>query len=336
MAQTVIITETSAYVVLTFSGTKVKYVPKQAFAIQYDPTASDEDKVILSWGSGVTQSKYDFERLNYLKVTSPSLASDAALVALLTAMADNAVGASSGGAGGGSIVYTNAANDFQAAVTVAAKTITLTELPFVLESKHVVGGTIVKVDSAGNPTTIFNGSQQFTVSGDVITLPDADDFVSGDTVVVTLIADDKAYAKLQDALKVLIQNSEWAHYTTVQPLIGVTNDAELTVQYKYFTADGFRNWLFEINGLDAGTLAMKLYATLDPDETAPATGVAVAAASSWLDITDDVFGTSGGISSATRIKYLKPINTPYMPFAFLVEFDFGSSTNDLAVKLRKY
>ena len=96
-----------------------------------------------------------------------------------------------GGAGGGNNSWTTASSQFTATPTVGAKTITLAGLPFTLDDEHIVLGSIKKISSAGVVTIL--DTNPVTVSGNVITLTDIDDFVSGDQVSVTLVGPDKAY-----------------------------------------------------------------------------------------------------------------------------------------------
>ena len=124
---------------------------------------------------------------------------------------------SSGGAGGGSIVYTNASGDFVATPTTGAKTITLTGLPFTVDVLNVISGSIKKVGSDGVVTNI--PLSNVSVAGGVITLPEADNFVAGDQVVVTLIGPDKAYDESLDLIKTSNQNPDYAHYTSVETLV---------------------------------------------------------------------------------------------------------------------
>ena len=71
-----------------------------------------------------------------------------------------------GGAGGGSIVYTNAAGDFIATPTSGAKTITITGLPFTLDVLNVAAGSIKLITSAGAVSVVE--LENVTVSGGVV------------------------------------------------------------------------------------------------------------------------------------------------------------------------
>jgi hypothetical protein len=130
--------------------------------------------------------------------------------------------AASSGVGGGSIVYSNASGDFIATITNATKNITITGLSsFTLEAMHVVAGSIKKIAVTTNVITNV-ALTNVAVSGGVITVSDTDNFVTGDVVVVTLIGPDKAYDKA-DYTKVLVGNSEYGHYTSVETLVSETN-----------------------------------------------------------------------------------------------------------------
>jgi hypothetical protein len=127
-----------------------------------------------------------------------------------------------GGAGGGSIVYTNAAGDFIATPTNGAATITITGLPFTLEAINVIGGSIKKKSVTTNLVTTLNPSS-ISVSSGVITLGGIANFATGDEVYVTLIGPDKAYDLPLDNTLVAVQNPQYAHTTSVEALIAETN-----------------------------------------------------------------------------------------------------------------
>jgi hypothetical protein len=133
-----------------------------------------------------------------------------------------------GGAGGGSIVYTNAAGDFTATPGDGVKTVTITGLPFTLEAKHVAGGSIKKIDTNDIATDV--PLTDVAVAAGVITLADADNFATTDELYVTLIGPDKWYDRAQDSAKQLVQNPEWAHYTDVEH---ITDDSDATVDQHY-------------------------------------------------------------------------------------------------------
>jgi hypothetical protein len=332
MAQTVAITEGSGHVILTFSGGKKKYVPKTGFALLYDPNSNEEDKVILSWASGDNLVAYDFERLNYLNVSSPSLANDQALVDLLVSYA--VVATSGGGAGGGSIVYTNAAGDFTATPTTSAKTITITGLPFTLEEINVMGGSIKKRTSAGVVSTL--DLSDVVVSAGVITLADIDDFAAGDEVYVTLIGPDKSYDKSLDSEKSNVQNPEWAHYTDVDHIVDQTDDAIANDYYSpEIFMDGFRNLAIQLTGNTGGTgVVFSIFATLNPDAATPTP--ASAPSSDWVNVSTAILGAAtvtlnGG---ASGLYYTE--NGDKMPVKYVIQYDIDHATNTTDIFIRKY
>jgi len=128
-----------------------------------------------------------------------------------------------GGVGGGNNTYSNASGDFVATITNATKNITITGLPFTLEEINVMAGTILKIDASGNISKIELVNGQVSVAGGVITLGEADDFVTGDKVLVTLIGPDKAYDVGIDNQLVSVQNPDYAHYTDVEHIIDESN-----------------------------------------------------------------------------------------------------------------
>jgi hypothetical protein len=195
-----------------------------------------------------------------------------------------------GGAGGGSIVYTNAAGDFIATPTNGAATITITGLPFTLEAIHVMGGSIEKkavttnLISTLNPTTI-------SVSSGVITLGGIANFATGDEVIVTLIGPDKAYDRTLDIQKVVIQNPEYAHTTSVETLVsesawpGLTSTTDETGGATQIVDSAAPFTLAQIGvaGGNVGLIGYKIYNLTDGT---------YANVASWVSTT--TINTSGG------------------------------------------
>lgn len=236
---TITITQTGSHIIFTNSlaPAEVINVPKRNLTIlQRIDKSSTLEYVHLNWPAGGSKAlpagiwhKDDY-KLRAADVTSPTLADNDALVALLlTYAADIESGAS--GAGGGSIVYTNAAGDFTATANAGTKTITITGLPFTLEEIHVVGGSMKKIDVDDKVSTVPLTDVKVTVG--VITLEDADDFVATDTVYVTLIGPDKWYDRDQDHAKMNNENPDYAHYTDISG--DLVTDAEV--------GDEFGDWI---------------------------------------------------------------------------------------------
>lgn len=134
---------------------------------------------------------------------------------------DPATGAAAS-TGGGSSTYSTSQGDFTAVPTVGANTITLSALPFTLKAEHVVNGSIRKISSTGEVTIL--DTNPVSVSGNVITLSDEDNFVSGDTVTVSITGPDKAYDVALDAVRSFVINQPYDHYTSVEHII---NESDL-------------------------------------------------------------------------------------------------------------
>ena len=132
----------------------------------------------------------------------------------------NAAMSGSGTGVGGGNNWSNP-TDFTAVITNATKTITITGLSFTVENNHVINGSIKKRSSAGVVTNV--PLTTVAVSADVITLADADDFVTGDTVAVILNGPYKAYDKQGNAIVVTVLNSNHAHYTSPESLVDESN-----------------------------------------------------------------------------------------------------------------
>jgi hypothetical protein len=292
--ETYTITESTAYIILTWSGGDVRHIPKRNLTIVQKPNKHGAYKVYLNWPSGDYPNALDNIYLDYTEVSSPTYASNAALVAALTEMVDAAVGSSSaGGAGGGSIVYTNAAGDFVATANNGTKTITITGLPFTLEAKHVVGGSIKKINANDEVSNVK--LTDVSVAAGVITLTDeADNFVTADTLYVTLIGPDKWYDRAQDSAKQLVQNPEWAHYTDVEHII---DDTDATVDQHYspeIFMDGYRNLAIQLTATcttGAAGVVFKIWGTLNTAAATPA-DLDAAPSADWIDLSTDILGAA--------------------------------------------
>jgi hypothetical protein len=333
--ETIIITETTALIVLTYSGGRIEHIQKRNLSVIFNDDNAEGHKIILSWPSGTNKSSYDSVRLGYGAISSPTVANDAALLALLIGYVDNPAGGSgAGSAGGGSIVYSNASKDFVATPAVGAKTITITELPFTLEDKNIAVGSVKVIDSNGDTKSIFSGQGNVTVSGGVITLGNADDFVSGDTVVVTLIGPDKAYAKLLDALKVIIQNNEWAHYTDIEHIL---DESDATVDQHYtppIFMEGFRNITIQFTGSSGGSgVTFKIYGTVNPSAALPADGDA-APSLDWFDLTTAITGGATVVLDGGNSEVHK--DNEYMVDRYLIQYEPDNATNESDIFIRKY
>jgi len=162
--------------------------------------------------------------------------------------------------GGGN--YSNAQGDFTATITASSTNITITGLSFTLEEKHVLGGYIKKIDSSGNVMDL--PLTDVAVSGGVITLADASNFASGDTVLVSLLGPDKAYDDDLDANLSYVLNPDYSQYTSVETLI---SEADLGITA---TADGTdTDTLNDADGaFDAEDVAVGFEAYSEDEDTA--------------------------------------------------------------------
>lgn len=143
---------------------------------------------------------------------------------------------SGGGAsavGGGDGAYSNSRGDFTATITNATKNITITDLSFTLEGKHVVNGSVKKLTSAGGVIRV--PLTTISVAAGVITLADADDFVTGDEVVVFIFGPDKAFDKDTDQKRFFNGNPNYEHYTSQEHII---NESDLGIDGVHDGGDG--------------------------------------------------------------------------------------------------
>jgi len=90
--QTIAITHSDAFIILSYSASgEVLHIPKTSLTIQYRPSTENNrgDLVYLNWPAGTHPRVTGRLVLNYEDVASPTLASNAALVALLRGYADS-------------------------------------------------------------------------------------------------------------------------------------------------------------------------------------------------------------------------------------------------------
>jgi len=169
-------------------------------------------------------------------------------------------------AGDGFGTYANRRGDFIATPTTGAKTITVTGLPFTLEAEHVL--QVRKRTSAGVEMTL--PLTTITVSGGVITLADAPNFVAGDVVSVLLEGAAKTYDRSLDIQKTVNQSPDRASYV-IDSLIDTTNVAIGTAYLPSSTGmsmDGFKDLSISGKLIDAdGTVTVTIEATDDEDST---------------------------------------------------------------------
>jgi len=191
--------------------------------------------------------------------------------------------AGAGGAGGGSIVYTNAAGDFVATPTTGAKTITITGLSFTLEAINVVSGSIKRIVSDG--TVIDLDLSDVSVAGGVITLDNIDNFTAGDVIYATFIGPDKAYDQSLDVTKIVVQNPDYGHYTSVETLVD-----EADVAGKQATGDAGGDATHIVDADGAFTVASTAVGYLAHNVT-EATSAEVLSVDSATQVTTDTGAT---------------------------------------------
>ena len=242
------------------------------------------------------------------------------------------LGGGGGGAGGGSIVYTNAAFDFTATPGPGARTITITGLPYTLEAKHVIGGSIKRKTVAGAITDVK--TTNVLVSGGVVTLSDADDtFATGDELYMTLIGPDKWYDQPQDAAKVIVENR--LHYTDIEHIVDASDG---TAAYPYYSAPipaaGYKFAMFHFTGSSAvAGVAFRIYVTGNPNAAIPADGDA-APSLDWDDASIDIMGVTGTTLDGESDTFF--VDGPSMPHQYIVQYTPDTGTNETDIFIRKY
>lgn len=247
---------------------RVKQTANQVLITNSDSFQSHKDNLVFE--------------LDYQKVTSPVYASNDELFSGLLGMISGVSLGSSGGGGGGNNTWSTAQGDFTATPTTATANITVTGLSWAFAEENV--SSIVKYDSSGNKETL--NTSQISVSGGVITLGNEDDFEAGDTVSVTLIGPDKAYDKSLDSNIVFVTNPEYAHYTSPEQLVDLTNTADATTSRYVIPFESYEKLSLHaklVSGQAADTITVTFWATNNSaaDDSAD---------TDWVDISTTLFG----------------------------------------------
>jgi len=156
-------------------------------------------------------------------------------------------------------------------------------------------------------------SNVLTLEYDTTSMDDADDLQ-----IYVQYNNSQDYSLEQD--KVGVQNPEWAHYTSVEHIIDEANVAASTYR-KEFTVEGYRNFVFHLNG--SGGVTMTLWTTLDDttDETAD-TG--------WVRVDPTIFPD---LVDGETVFY---VDTPQMPLKYMIKYVTSDATNAVDAWIRKY
>ena len=88
-AQTIAITHSDAYIILTYSASgEVHYIPTDSLTIKHKPSTQNQrgDFVYLNWPSGNYQHALGHVKLTYGEISSPTLANNTALIAYLQSL----------------------------------------------------------------------------------------------------------------------------------------------------------------------------------------------------------------------------------------------------------
>jgi len=238
--------------------------------------------------------------LNYFSVSSPVYTSNDELYAGLIGMAGGVALGGGASAGGGASVWSTAQGDFVATMTASTKNITVTGLPWTLSWENVSG--VKKQDSSGEITTLKVSN--VTVSGNVITLGDENDFEAGDTVSVTLTGPDKAYDEGIDSQIVSVLNPDSEKWTSPEHLVDISAIAADTFYY-VIPMEGYKDAGMHWKFTGGGVVTMTLWATnnADADDTA---------ITDWVDISGDELSKTLTVSAGT-IEFIEMIrNIAYL------------------------
>jgi hypothetical protein len=238
-----------------------------------------------------------------------------------------AIGGSGGLTIGGSDSITTVSGQIDAVPVIGSKEIIFYGLPEPLTEEMVLNGSIQKID-ADNIITDLDTSG-LTISGNILTLPNIDDFVTGDKIAAALKSGLQGFDYLVNAWKVMIENPEWNHYTSVNNLV---SNSGLAIG-KYFVAfdcEAYRDFMIQLSGTESVGMEFKIYFTGDPTAAVPATDGTPG--STWKEKTTEVFG---GAVTGLAVNEHEYINGK-MPDRVMIEYSVQSVTNTVNIWIRKF
>lgn len=293
-------------------------------------------EIYVTNGDGfISSALNEVIKLDHNIVSSPSYASNALLFAGIKGMISSvSLGGGGGVGGGGNNTWSTLQGDFSASVTASTKNITVTGLPFTLEDGHVALGSIKKIDSSGEVTSL--DVSNVSVSGNVITLSGIDDFVATDTVEVILFGLDKAYDQSLDAGKQFIINPEYEHYTSPEKLVDTEDVADGTTERYIIPFEGYKYLsmharLYTNSGDDEITVTFWATNDGDADDSAD---------TNWVDISSDVLGGASvsATGAATTEEGIYFIDVPTVALKFMVKVVYaagGTPDNKTEIYIKK-
>jgi len=219
-------------------------------------------------------------------------------------------GASSGG--GGNNTWSNAQGDFTATITAGTKNVTIAGLPWTFDWRHVVLGTIQVKNADGTLNDPLNYTG-LSVSGGVITLVGVDDFATGDEVLVTLFGPDKAYNEGTDANIVVVDNPDYAHYTSPEHLINVSAVGDAVTSRYVVPMEGYKHLAIHFklfNSAAGDTITLTVFATLNADADD-------AADTDWVDVTVTVLGAATKSVNNGTLEEIHFVDTVVIPLKYM-------------------
>lgn len=234
--------------------------------------------------------------------------------------------------GGGSSTYSTAQGDIIATPTTGTTNITVTGLPFTLTAEQIANGVIKKIASDGTVTVVDSGN--VSVSGGVITLSEADNFVSGDTVSVSLTGPDKAYDEALDSNIVTTLNPDYAHYTSPEHLIDVSGVGDAVTSRYVIPMESYKNLSIHIklvNSNAGDTITLTVYATnnADADDSAD---------DDWVHVSSTILGAASKAVNNTSLEEIYFVDTNMIPLKYMIKtitISGGSDTNAADVYIKK-
>lgn len=185
-------------------------------------------------------------------------------------------------------------------------------------------GTWKKYINTANGVSLSASSGTITISGHTDTAFAATDLAYR----VAINYQQKAFDPSTNANNVNVLNPEYTHYVGTQSIDEDNIGAQNTIYYSRYAYDmtEYKNMTLSylLTGDDAhNTVTLKVYATLKPDYTLPATSAAIADTDEIFNISQSVLGDAGGIvATGATVGGIAFIDTPSRCEAIIIELKY--------------
>lgn len=158
----------------------------------------------------------------------------------------------------------------------------------------------------------------------------------GGLIEVTLVDSDgdNISDSTLNALKVVNENPEWIHYTSVEHIVDETNES---VANNYHSPEifmeGYKNLEIQLTGSTGGSgVVFRIHGTLNPSAATPA--AASAPSADWVDLGTAILG-AGSVTLDGGASGLYYVNNR-MIYKYIISYDIDNATNTTDIFIRRH